>query len=198
MKSKLLLSFLTTVMTFSMPVAATCQIAPDRVPNAPTGPVYKYAAYVGWGYTSLNQVSQSRSGLQGVSYGLGRNFNDHIGVIVDGGHYQWNVSSTNAGNPTVDLFLAGPEFRANVYGKFDMFARGLIGGAHTGGLSIRPDVSVAGGLGIGVDYNKTARWAFRVYGDDIASSFTLTPFQPGFSPHMRWNARAGVGVVYHF
>jgi hypothetical protein len=49
-----------------------------------------------------------------------------------------------------------------------------------------------------VDYNKSARWSIRAFGDDIASSFTLTPFQPGDSPHKRWNARAGIGVVYHF
>jgi hypothetical protein len=198
LKSKLLLSLLTTVVTFSLPVAATCQVAPDRVPKVRTGPDYKYEAYAGWGYTSINQINQSRSGLQGVGYGLGRYFNDHFGVVFEGGHYQWSVSSTNPGSPTVDLFLAGPMIRANVYGKIDMFARGLLGGAHTGGVSISPNVSFAGGLGIGADYNKTARWAFRVYGDDIASSFTLTPFQPGFSPHKRWNARAGVGVVYHF
>jgi hypothetical protein len=49
-----------------------------------------------------------------------------------------------------------------------------------------------------VDYNKNARWSIRAFGDDIGSSFTLVPFQPGYSPHTRWNARAGIGLAYHF
>ena len=69
---------------------------------------------------------------------------------------------------------------------------------HTGGVAIQPDVSFAGGVGVGLDYNKNARWAIRAYGDDIGSSFTVTPYQPGYSPHTRWNARAGIGLVYHF
>jgi hypothetical protein len=85
-----------------------------------------------------------------------------------------------------------------LYEKWSGYVEGLVGGVHTGGISIQPNVSFAGGIGIGVDYNRTPRWAIRLFGDDIGSSFTLTPFQPGDSPHMRWNARAGVGVAYHF
>ena len=198
MKSKLLLSAFVTVLAFSFPATSVCQVAPDRVPTVRTGPDYKYDAYVGWGYTSINQVNQSRSGLQGVSASVTRDFGDHFGVTVDGGHYAWTVTSANAGNPSVDLFLAGPVVRGDLYGKFSGFAHALLGGAHTGGVAIRPNVSFAGGFGVGVDYNKSPRFSFRLYGDDIASSFTLTPFQPGFSPHKRWNARAGVGAVYHF
>ena len=198
MKSKFLFFVLIMVAAIYMPIAATCQVAPDRVPKEPTGPVFKNEAYIGWGYTILNQVSQSRSGLQGLSYSYTRNLSEHFGLAFDGGSYRWDVSATNEGSPTVDLFLAGPVFRAGLFEKIGGFAHVLIGGAHTGGVAIQPDVSFAGGVGLGLDYNKNPRWSFRVYGDDIASSFTLTPFQPGFSPHIRWNARAGVGAVYHF
>jgi hypothetical protein len=198
LKSKGFLSILAAASAIVFSFSAAGQVAPERAPKDLTGPDYKYEAYVGYGYTSLNQVNQSRSGLQGVSGSVMRRFGDHFGVKVDGGHYAWAVTSKNPGNPSVDLFLAGPEVHANLFEKWSAYAEGLLGGAHTGGVSIQPKVSFAGGIGMGVDYNKSARWSIRAFGDDIASSFTLTPFQPGDSPHKRWNARAGIGVVYHF
>ena len=200
MKSTLLLSIVAVASALVVPMAARGQVAPERPPRDLSGPDYKYQAFVGWGYTSLNQVNQSRSGLQGVTASVMRGFGDHFGVKIDGGHYAWNVTESNAvvGNPSVDLFLAGPVVRGNIFEKWSAYAEGLLGGAHTGNISIQPNVSFAGGFGIGVDYNRTARWSLRMYGDDIGSSFTLVPFQPGFSPHMRWNARAGIGVAYRF
>ena len=196
--SKRLFSFLAAASAIVIPFSAAGQVAPERAPKDLTGPDYKYEVYVGYGYTSLNQVNQSRSGLQGVSASVMRGFGDHFGVKVDGGHYAWPVTSKNVGNPTVDLFLAGPVAHANLFEKWSAYAEVLLGGAHTGNISIQPKVSFAGGFGMGMDYNKNARWSIRAFGDDIASSFTLVPFQPGDSPHKRWNARAGIGVVYHF
>jgi hypothetical protein len=198
LKSKGFLSILAASSAIVFSFSAAGQVAPERAPKDLTGPNYKYEAYVGYGYTSLNQVNQSRSGLQGVSASVTREFGDHFGVKVDGGHYAWAVTSKNPGSPSVDLFLAGPVVHANLFEKWSAYAEGLLGGAHTGGVSIQPKVSFAGGIGMGVDYNKSARWSIRAFGDDIASSFTLVPFEPGDSPHKRWNARAGIGVVYHF
>ena len=198
MNSKLLLSILAVASAVFAPMAAVGQVAPERPPKDITGPDYKYQAYVGWGYTSLNQVNQSRSGLQGVSASVMRSFGDHFGVKVDGGHYAWSVTSSNPGNPKVDMFLVGPVIRGNLFEKWSAYAEGLMGGVHTGGVVIEPKVSFAGGVGLGVDYNRSARWSLRLFGDDIGSSFTLVPFQSGYSPHMRWNARAGIGLVYHF
>jgi hypothetical protein len=141
LKSKLLFSILAVASAIVAPVSAISQVAPERPPKDLTGPDYKYEVYVGYGYTSLNQVNQSRSGLQGVSGSVTRRFGDHFGLKVDGGHYAWSVTATNAGNP---------------------------------------------------------RWSIRAFGDDIGSSFTLVPYQPGYSPHTRWNARAGIGLAYHF
>jgi hypothetical protein len=197
--SKLLVSIVAVASALVVPLAARSQVAPDRPPKDVTNlPEYKNEIYVGWSYTSLNQVSQSRSGLQGFSASLGRNIGNHFGVKVDGGHYAWALTSGNPGSPTVDMFLAGPVLRANLYEKWSLYVEGLLGGVHTGGVSIEPNVSFAGGPGIGLDYNRNPRWTVRLYGNDIGSSFTLTPFQPGFSPHLRWNARAGIGVAYHF
>ena len=198
MKSKLLFSILAVASAIVAPVSAISQVAPERPPKDLTGPDYKYEVYVGYGYTSLNQVNQSRSGLQGVSGSVTRRFGDHFGLKVDGGHYAWSVTATNASNPTVDLFLAGPVIRGNLFEKWSAYAEGLLGGAHTGNVTIQPNVSFAGGIGMGVDYNKNARWSIRAFGDDIGSSFTLVPYQPGYSPHTRWNARAGIGLAYHF
>lgn len=198
MKSKLLLSILAVASASVVPMAALSQIAPEKPPKDITGPVYKYEAYVGYGYTSLNQVNLSRSGLQGVSASVARNFGDHFGLKVDGGHYAWNVTATNPGKPTVDMVLVGPVVRGNLFEKWSGYAEGLFGGVHTGGVSIQPGISFAGGFGIGLDYNRTTRWSIRAFGDDIGSAFTIQPYQSGYSTHTRWNARAGIGLAYHF
>jgi hypothetical protein len=196
--SKRLLSFLAAASAIVIPFSAAGQVAPERAPKDLTGPDYKYEAYVGYSYTSLNQVNQSRSGLQGVSASVMRGFGDHFGLKADGSYYAWAVTATNAGSPNVSLVLVGPVAHANLFEKWSAYGEVLLGGAHTGGVTIQPKVSFAGGFGMGVDYNKNARWSIRAFGDDIGSSFTLVPFQPGDSPHMRWNARAGIGAVFHF
>jgi hypothetical protein len=198
LKSKLFLSVLAAAFASFIPVAANCQVAPERVPTEPTGPVYKNEAYLGWGYTSLNQVNGSRSGLQGITGSYTRHIGEHMGLVGDFGHYAWDVSAANPGNPSVDLYLVGLEAHANLYEKFSGFVRGLIGTEHTGGVNIQPDYSVAGGVGLGVDYNHSARWSIRAYGDYIGASFTLVPYETGNSTHARWNGRGGAGVVYHF
>ena len=200
--SKFLVSIVAMASALVVPLAARGQVAPDRPPKDVTNlPEYKNEVYVGWSYSSLNQVNQSRSGLQGFNASVARNFGNHFGVKVDGGYYGWDLTGTNTpnpGKPTVAMVLAGPVLRANLYEKWSLYVEGLLGGVHTGGVSIQPNVSFAGGPGIGLDYNRSARWTVRMWGNDIGSAFTLVPFQPGFSPHLRWNARAGIGVAYHF
>ena len=198
MKSKSLLWILAAASALVVPMNAVGQVAPERPPKDLTGPDYKYEAFIGYGYTSLNQVNQSRSGLQGVDVQVMRSFGDHFGIKLDGGQYEWGVTSSNTGNPTVDMFLAGPVIRGNLFEKWSAYAQALVGGVHTGTVSIQPNISFAGGAGVGVDYNKNARWSIRAFGDDIGSAFTLVPYQPGYSPHTRFNAHAGIGVVYHF
>lgn len=183
-----------------MPLAAKSQIAPDKPLVRQTGPVFKYRAFAGWGYTSINQVNGSRSGLQGVDASITRDWGKYFGLTAQGGHYAWAVSSSNStvGSPSVDLFLAGPEFHAELYDKLTGFVHGMMGVAHTGGVKIAPSASFAGGLGLGMDYAITPRLALRLSGDDIGSSFTVVPYQTGYSPHRRWNAHASFGLVYKF
>lgn len=198
MKRKMLLSVLAVVPAVLMPFAALGQLAKEKAPAETNEPTYKYEAYVGWGYTSLNQVNQSESGLQGVSASFTRDWGKYFGITAEGGHYAWTVTRANPEKASVDLFLAGPVLHANLYGNASLFVHGLVGVAHTGGVSIQPDESLAGGAGIGVDYKLTPHFGLRAYGDDIASSFTVVPYESGDSAHMRWNARGSIGVTFKF
>lgn len=196
---KFLVATLAVVSAAFMPLAATSQIAPDR-PARPEAaePAVKWEAFAGYGYTSLNQVDLSENGLQGVNLSLTRDWGRHFGLTADGGYYAYTYDAKNPGNPTVDAVLLGPVFRVKLTDRVDGFARVLLGGIHTAGDSTIPKVSFAGGAGGGLDYKLSPRFALRVSGDDIASSFVQDPNHLGFTPHLRRNARAALGVVYRF
>jgi hypothetical protein len=198
LKRKLFFGILAAAAVGFLPSTASCQVAPEKTPNQETEPEYKYEAFVGFGYTSLNQVSQSNSGLVGVSVSVTRDWGKYFGVTLDGGHYQWVLTRANPEAASVNLYLAGPEFHAPLYEKASLFAHGLIGAAHTGGVAIYPNYSFAGGVGVGLDYKLNEHFGLRAYGDDVGSSFSITPYQPGDSPHRRFNARASIGLTYKF
>lgn len=198
---KWLVSILAVVPAAVMPLAAIGQVAPDRAPRAESGePNYKYQVFAGAAYTSLNQVNQSRYGLIGVDASITRNWGRFFGLTADGATYFKSVESGNPGNPSVDLVLFGPELHGKVFDRWTVFARGLLGGAHTGGENQTPKVSFAGGAGAGVEYALKPRWVVRIYGDDIASAFSVTNNSPQLadSAHTRRNSRAGVGIGYRF
>ncbi len=198
---KWFVSILAVIPAALMPLAATSQIAPDRAPRPePTGPTYHYQVYAGVGYTSLNQVNQSRYGLLGANLAVTRDFGRYFGITADGAFYNHSVGSGNPGNPSVDVVLFGPELHAPLFGRTSAFVRALLGGEHTGGEGQTPKISFAGGAGIGLEYSLSSRLALRISGDDIASSFSITnnTAQLGNSPHMRRNSRATVGVAYRF
>jgi len=213
LKRKYILAVLAVVSAMFLPLAAVSQIAPDR-PAKPeqSEPSYKWQAFAGYGYTSLNQVNQSENGLQGVDLSLTRNWGNHFGLTADGGYYAYTYDANNPGNPTVDLVLLGPVFHVKLIDRVELFAHLLLGGAHTGmnsaGYSAIPRVSFAGGAGGGMDYKLNPRVALRLSGDDIASSFFAPVLPAGAdnacstgsecSSHMRRNARAAFGVVYSF
>ena len=93
MKSKFLLSVLALVSAGFMPLAATSQIAPDRgaAPAERAEPSFKYEIYAGYGYTSINQVNQSRHGLQGVNVSVTRDFGKYFGISIFGLSWLTNV-----------------------------------------------------------------------------------------------------------
>jgi hypothetical protein len=195
---KWLLSIL-AVPAALLPLAAAAQVAPEK-PARPVLDEPKYQVYAGFSYTSLNQVNQSRYGLIGANVELSRNFGRWFAVVGDGAYFPSSYASGNPGTPKVSMFLGGVELHAPVFENWNIFGRVLIGGEHTGGENMTPDVSFAGGPGFGVEHTMGRRWAIRASGDDIASAFSLTNNSPqlGNSPHRRWNARAGLGLVYRF
>ena len=207
MKRTFLLSILALVPAALLPLTATSQVFPSNGKHhgiAQEDRTYRYELYAGYGYTSLNQVNNSRYGLQGVNASVTRDFGKYFGLTADGAFYSYPISTPVVQNstikPVVDTVLFGPTIHADIYGKVSGFVHGLIGGEHTGGTSQTPNISFAGGPGGGLEYKWSNRISFRASGDIIGASFSLTgnTKELGYSPHLSWDSRATVGAVYHF
>jgi hypothetical protein len=189
-----------------LPLAAHSQVAPTGAAAAadPVEHVYKYEVYAGYAYTSLNQVNQSRFGLQGFNVAVTRDFGRYFGVTAEGDYYASALGSPEVVDstikPTVQSVLFGPVIHANLYGKFDGFVHALLGGEHTAGASETPNISFAGGGGGGLEYKLNPRFSIRATGDVIGASFSLTDNSAalGNSPHRTFNSRASIGGVFHF
>ncbi len=202
LKRTLLLSILAVIPAVALSVPASAQVEPAHKKAADDSAEvdYKWEAYGGFGYTSLNQVNLSRSGLMGVKAGATRDFNKWFGITAEGSWYKYPYTSGNPGSPVVLSGLAGPVFRADIIGKYSAFLHGLIGVEHSGGESQTPNISFAGGVGGGVEYKFSQHLSFRAYGDNIGASFSLinNSKELGYSPHRSWNPQAGLLAVYRF
>lgn len=201
MKKKFLVSLLAAVAAAFTPLAAFSQAAPAGSSAAEqTEPNYKYEVFAGYAYTSLNQVNQSRYGLQGVDLSTTRNLGEHFGILAEGGYYKYATGNGNPGDPSVSTVLFGPTFHADLYGKVSAFVNLLLGGEHSGGEEQTPKVSLAGGFGGGLNYKLSPHLSLRAQGERIGDSFSLNGNTKGmdYSQHTHWNARAAFGVVYHF
>ncbi|HKF50613.1 MAG TPA: hypothetical protein VKB38_24830 [Terracidiphilus sp.] len=184
-----------------MPSLALAQVSSDSgTSNKSTGPAYKYQVFAGAGYIGLNQVNQSRYGLIGANVAVSRNWGRYFAVTIDGAYYPSSLGSGNPGDPSVDAILGGPELHGQLFERWELFVRGLIGYEHTGGEHMIPDTSFAGGGGGGVEYSINSRWGVRVSGDVIGASFSPENNTPllGYSPHRTFNSRASGGIVYRF
>jgi hypothetical protein len=189
-----------------MPLAATSQVARERGSRSADSvtPSYKYSVYAGLGYSGLNQVNLSRSGLFGAEAYVTRNFGRYFGVVAEGDYYRFPYTNPVVQNstlkPSVESVLFGPELHATLYGKYGGFIHGLLGGEHTAGTSQTPNISFAGGFGGGAEYTLTPRFSVRASGDYIGASFSFTGNSStlGYSPHKTWNDRASIGVMYRF
>lgn len=215
MKRKLLLSILAVVPALFMPLAATSQFIHSRgaAPTQRPATNTKYEVFVGYGYTSLIQVNQARYGLQGVNASVTRDWGRFFGVTADGSYYRFPIATPDIANsptlkPSLNALFLGPVFHANLFSHYDGFIHVLLGGEHIGGVNAYPDLSFAGGVGVGMDYKMKGHFSLRASGDDIASSF-VAPIYPvgsgnvctvnsGCSPHMRRSSRASFGLVYKF
>jgi hypothetical protein len=206
LKRMFLRSILAAIPAVLLPLCAAGQVAADseQAPAANAQPAYKYEAYAGFGYTSLNQVNQSRYGLMGVDLSLTRDWGRYFGITGVANYYKpalrtgGATSEGNPGDPSIYEVLTGPELRAPLYGGLSGFFRGEIGIEHTGGEGMSPSLSFAGGVGGGLTYSLTPRLAIRLAGDKIGASFPVRDTPPGYSPHRSWNSSGTIGVVYRF
>jgi opacity protein-like surface antigen len=201
LKSTRLLSILAVVSAALLPLAATSQVSPTGAQSADQAEhVYKYEVYAGYAYSSLNQVNQSRYGLQGFNASVTRDWGRFFGVTAEGDYYKYALKSGNPGNPSIDSVLFGPVLHANIYGHIGGFVHGLLGGEHTGGENQTPNLSFAGGVGGGLEYNLSPRLSLRATGDYIGASFSLAgnSAELGNSPHKTYDSRASFGAVYRF
>ncbi len=137
MKSKFLFLILAVFAVVMMPLTATSQIAPDKPPRTEAAEASpKYEIFVGAGYTSLNNVNQSRNGQLGVDVSVTRDWGKYFGITADGGTYKYPYDATNPGNPTVDMLLFGPVIHAHLLGRADVFLHVLLGCEHISGTAV--------------------------------------------------------------
>jgi peptidoglycan-associated lipoprotein len=184
--------FLLSVIALSLPLSMAGQVAKPTTADAAVD-LQRYEVYAAAAYSSANQAKGS-SALVGVNVGADAKLKKWFGGTVDFGYYG---SSTGVVKPTVTTLLAGPEVyipAESLTGFFHV----LFGGAHTAGISAKPDVSFAYAIGGGFEYAVSKRLAIRVAGDGIVSSFVEDPNNAGYSPHSRVNGRATGGVAYRF
>lgn len=183
------------------PLTASGQVNPEAAPSpVQAGPSYKYVVYGGFAYTSLNQVNLSRYGLMGGKVSLTRNYGKYFGLTGAVDYFKPALGSGNPGDPSVYTFMVAPELHATLYDNIEGLFFAELGGEHTGGEKMTPNISFAGGFGGGLQYNLNSRLGIRAEGDRVAGSFSLTNNSPqlAYSTHMTWNARASIGVVYRF
>jgi len=181
-------------------MSAAAQVAsPVANPAATDLPdkLLRYEAFGGVDYSGANQVKSS-SALIGGNVGLSAKLVKWFGATVDFGDYATSATDHGLVKPNQTTFLAGPEFYIpadNLTG----FVHVLFGGAHTGGVTGTPDVSLAIGVGGGFEYAFNKHLALRISGDGIRSSFQQETGGVTFdSPHPHTNARASAGVAWHF
>jgi len=194
------------------PLQAAGQVSsPENKAAGDQPAALKYEVYAGFGYTSINQVNQSRYGLMGAEVSVMRDWGKYFGMSVMGNYFKpplsvdsggggVNNNTSNPGDPSVYEALAGPEFHADIYDRIGGFVHGMMGVEHTGGEQMSPNLSFAGGFGGGMYYRLNDRFSIKVSGDKIGASFSLRGNTPvlGYSPHRTWNSSATIGVAYHF
>lgn len=202
MKRRFLLTTLAAVLAALLPIAACAQVEsqPESSAPPPPAPALRYEVFAGYSYTSINQVNQSRHGLQGVEVSGARYFGKYFGLVAIGDYYKWATASGNPGDPSVASILVGPQLRVQLAGPVAGFFRGTMGGEHSGGEHQTPKVSFAGGIGGGIDIGLAQHFLLRISGDRIGASFSPRDNSSllNYSPHLTWNSRGTIGVVYRF
>lgn len=202
MKRTLLFLLVAVVPAVLMPTCAIGQVNPEAAPGqAQAGP--RYEVFAGVAYSRLRQVPVSYSGLVGAKVSVARDWGKYFQLMASGDYYKMGTGHSeipNRGNPSIYTFLVGPALHATLYENLSGVVFGEIGGEHTGGESITPSISFAGGFGGGLAYSLSRNFALQLTGDRVAASFSLPNNSPALSNSTirTWNARGTFGVVYRF
>jgi hypothetical protein len=103
LKRTFLLSILAVIPAVALSVPASAQVEPahKKAADDSADVNYKWEAYGGFAYTSLDQVNESRSGLMGVKAGATRDFGKWFGLTAEGSWYKYPYTSGNPGTPVV-------------------------------------------------------------------------------------------------
>ncbi len=184
-----------------MPAAG--QVNPEAAPGPTQAPTFKYEAYVGFAYSRLRQVPVSYSGLLGGKVSVARDWGKYFQLMGSADYYRVGTGHRNLpnpGDPSIYTFMVGPALHATLYENLSGQFFAELGGEHTGGESMTPVISFAGGFGGGMAYSVNHRMAVQLTADRVAASFSLpnNTSQLGYSTHKTWNVRATLGVVYRF
>ncbi|MGB7264095.1 MAG: hypothetical protein WBC92_01190 [Terracidiphilus sp.] len=203
MKRTLLFLFLGALGITSGAMPAASQVNPEAAPGPAQAAPYKYEAYVGVAYSRLRQVPVSYSGLLGGKVTVARDWGKYFQLMGSVDYYKLGLGRSylpNPGSPSIYTFMVGPGIHATLYDNLSGSFFAELGGEHTGGESMTPSISFAGGFGGGVAYSLSRRFGVQLTADRVAASFSLpnNTAQLGNSTHKTWNARATLGVVYRF
>jgi len=185
------------------PMAAAGQVNPEAAPASAQGGTYKYEAYAGVGYSRIRQVPVTFSGLLGGKVSLARDWGKYFQLIGSVDYYKIGTGHgglSNPGDPSMYTFLVGPGIHAQLYNNLSGVVFAELGGEHTGGESMQPSISFAGGFGGGLTYYLGPRLGVQLTGDRVGASFSLpgANSQNAYSTHLTWNVRGTIGVVYRF
>jgi hypothetical protein len=185
------------------PLAAAGQVNPDAGKSSGQGEAtYKYEAYAGFAYSRLRQVPVSFSGLLGGKVSLSRNWGKYFQLTGSVDYYRRGIGHGGRpnGNPSIYSFMIEPGVHANIFGNLGGLVFAEVGAEHTGGESMTPNISFAGGFGGGLNYSLFPNLAVQLTGDRVGASFPLPGAngQNGYSTHRTWNVRGTIGVVYRF
>lgn len=167
------------------------------------GATYKYEAYLGPAYSRIRQVPETYSGLVGGKVSLGRDWGKYFQLTGSIDYYKVGTGHSELptpGHPTLYTAMVGPTLHATLYENLSGEFFGELGAEHTGGESMSPNTSFAGGFGGGFTYGLGHNLAVQLTGDRIGASFPLPGGNSGngYSTHRTWNARVTLGVVYRF
>jgi hypothetical protein len=198
----LLLAGIAAALT-AMP--ASGQVNPEAAPGPGQAAPYKYELYLGGAYTTFRQSPRtvSYSGMIGGKGSLARDWGKYFQLMGSVDYYRVGTGHAGLpsyGDPSIYTFLIGPALHATLYGNLSGLFFAELGGEHTGGLSVTPGISFAGGFGGGLAYSLNRHFVVEFTGDRVGASFSLPNNSPQLanSTHRTWNGRGTIGVAYRF